>query len=177
MTFALIVAGAFLLGNALAWRLRAERVTGTVIGVRSRGQGNYCAVFRYTDAVGRTVDASCNATSASLADKQTGSTRQLLVIADQPQLAREANSFLLEAGGVGFLVFGCLIAWPEGPTVVGFDLVLGALLAQASGSPSANSPEPVGALARVLDGMLTFILVMMAGACMLIAAGLVAQLL
>lgn len=120
--------GAFLLGNALAWRLRAERVTGSVIGVRPRGRGSYSAIFRYTDATGRTVDASCNDYSSSLAGKQTGSTRQLMVLTDQPQLVREVNSFFLEAGGAGFFVFGFLVAWPEGPVVVGLDLVLGALL-------------------------------------------------
>jgi hypothetical protein len=153
MTFALIVTGAFLLGNALAWRLRAERVTGTVIGVRPRGQGIYCAVYRYTDSVGRTVDASCNFLSASLADKQTGSTRQLLVIADQPQLVREANSVLLESGGVGLLVFGFLIAWPEGPAVVGLELALSALLGwyafkRRTGSAARDSASPASPVAR-----------------------------
>jgi hypothetical protein len=120
--------GAFLLGNALAWRIRAERVTGSVIGVRARGKTSYCAVYRYTNAAGRTVDASCNDWSASLADKQTGLTRQLMVLADQPTLVRNASSILLEAGGAAFLIVGFLIARPQGATLVGFDLVLGALL-------------------------------------------------
>lgn len=105
----LIVVGAFLLGTALAWRLRSTRVTGTVIGVRPRGRGttSYCAVYRHIDAMGRTVDASCNEFSASLADKQTGSTKELMVLADQPQQVRATNSVFLEVGGVGFVASGC----------------------------------------------------------------------
>jgi hypothetical protein len=124
-----VLVGASLLGGALAWRLRSTRVTGTVIGVRPRGRGaaSYCAVYRYVDAMGQTVDASCNEFSASLAGKQTGLTRQLMVLAGQTQV-REANSYFREVGGVGLLVFGLLAAWSRGPTTVGIDLALGALV-------------------------------------------------
>jgi hypothetical protein len=153
MPLVLILAGAFLLGSALAWRLRAERVMGTVIGVRARGPRNYCTVYRYIDAMGRTVEASCNDLSGSLADKQTGVTRRIMVLADQPQLVREANSFLLEVGGVGFLAFGFLLAWPQGWIVVGLDLVLGALLGwhafkRKVGPGARNSASPVNPVAR-----------------------------
>ncbi|HUE10217.1 MAG TPA: DUF3592 domain-containing protein, partial [Steroidobacteraceae bacterium] len=83
---------------------------------------------------------------------------------------------LLIAPGLGAFLLFCAQALLVVVIIIR-TLVSAAQKAQASGSPSANSPEPVGALARMLDGMLTFILVMMAGACMLIAAGLVAQLL
>ncbi|MGC1521039.1 MAG: DUF3592 domain-containing protein [Steroidobacteraceae bacterium] len=123
-----VLVGAFLLGNALAWRLRSTRVTGTVIGVRPRGRGttSYCTVYRYIDAMGRTVDASSNEFSASLAGKQTGLTRELMVRANQTRV-RATNSYFLEVGGAVFLVFGLLVAGSRGSTVVGIDLVLGVM--------------------------------------------------
>ena len=142
-----VLVAAFLLGNALAWRLRSTRVTGTVIGVRPRGRGagTYCAVYRYSDAMGRTVDASCNEFSASLAGKQTGLTRELMVLANPTQV-RETNSYLLEVGGIAFLLFGLLIAGSRGSTVVATDLVLGALFGwywlrrkDDTGNPKAGS--------------------------------------
>ena len=149
MIFSLVfvLIGAFLLGNALAWRLRSTRVTGTVIGVRPRGRGaaSYCAVYRYIDAMGRTVDASCDEFSASLAGKQTGLTRELMVLANKTQV-RETNSYFLEVGGVVFLVFGLLVAGSRGSTVLGIDLVLGALFGWywfqrkgGTGAPKAGS--------------------------------------
>jgi hypothetical protein len=163
-----VLIGAFLLGSALAWRLRSTRVTGTVIGVRPRGPGaaSYCAVYRYMDAMGRTVDASCNEFSASLAGKQTGLTRELMVLADQTQV-RETNSYFLEVGGVGFLVFGLLVAGSKGSTGVGIDLVLGALFGwywfqrkggteppKAGSTASPAAPE-AAALQRVEDILAT----------------------
>jgi Protein of unknown function (DUF3592) len=151
--FVFILAGAFLLGNALAWRLRGERVAGTVIGVRARGKTSYCSVYRYTDAVGRTIEASCNDFSASLAGKQTGLTQQLTVLAGQPQLVRKANSIFLEVGGAAFLIIGFLIAWPKGSTVVTLGLVLGALLGwyafnRKVGPGARNGASPASAAAR-----------------------------
>ena len=128
LSLVFVLIGAFLLGSALAWRLRSTRVTGTVIGVRPRGRGaaSYCSVYRYVDAEGRTVDASCNEFSASLAGKETGSTRALMVLANKT-LVRATNSYFLEVGGVGCLVFGLLFAGSRGSAAVGIELVLGAL--------------------------------------------------
>jgi len=47
--------------------------------------------------------------------------------------------------------------------------------AETSASGAANRGEAVGPLARVLDGVLTCVLFMMAGGCVLIAIGLAAQ--
>lgn len=149
-----VLAGAYLLGTALAWRLRSTRVTGTLIGVRPRGTNSYYyVVYRCVDAMGRTFDASCSDLSPSLAGKQTGLTRQLLILAGQPVQARAANSVLLELGGVGSLLFGVLMAWPDGSTAAGIDVVLGSLLgwyafkrkagtgAKNEASPAAVVPE------------------------------------
>jgi hypothetical protein len=122
-----LLAGAFALGNTLAWRLRAVRVTGTVIGAQSHGSNKYSTVYQYTDMTGRTIDASCNTWSAGLADKQTGLTRQLMVFADQPQQVREANTFVFEIVGAAFIVVGLMIAWRDGSTTALLDLVLGSL--------------------------------------------------
>jgi hypothetical protein len=156
-----VLVGAFLLGNALAWRLRSIRVTGTVIGVRPRGRGttSYCAVYRYIDAMGRTVDASCNEFSASLAGKQTGLTRELMVRANKTQV-RETSSYFLEVGGAAFLVFGLLVAGSRGSTVLGIDLVLGAMFGwywfqrkDATRDPSAGSTaSPTVPEAAALQG-------------------------
>jgi hypothetical protein len=163
-----VLIGAFLLGNALAWRLRSTRVTGTVIGVRPRGRGaaSYCAVYRYMDAMGRTVDGSCNEFSTSLAGKQTGLTRELMVLANQAQV-RETNSYFLEVGGGVFLVFGLLLAGSRGSTVLGIDLVLGALFgwywfqrmggtgAAKAGSTASPAVPEAAALQRTEDILAT----------------------
>jgi hypothetical protein len=83
---------------------------------------------------------------------------------------------LLIAPGLGAILLFCA------QTLLVVVIIIRALIgatekARASGSPAVRGREPAGALARILDGMLTFILVMMAGACALIAAGLAAQLL
>jgi hypothetical protein len=103
--------GGLLLCNGLYWRLRAQRVSGTVIGVRRGPSGKtYHAVYRYADALGRAVEATSTGGSARLQDKRTGSMVHLLVFADRPQTIREANSYIVEIAGAIFLGLG-LWAW------------------------------------------------------------------
>lgn len=117
MLFSLMLsfAGAFALGDALAWCLRANRVVGTVVGVRSRGTRAYWCIYEYTDATGRTVETSSSIGSSSgLADKQTGSTKQLMVFADQLWRARENYVCHFEAAaGLSLIAVGLLMGWPD----------------------------------------------------------------
>ncbi|HMK85457.1 MAG TPA: DUF3592 domain-containing protein, partial [Steroidobacteraceae bacterium] len=154
LALVLTLVGTLLLGYALNWRLRAQRVTGTVIGVRSARastQKTYYTVYRYIDSMGRSVEATTSVASSGLADKQTGAMRTLLVFADHPETVREADSHVLEIAAVILIAFGLLAALFVGPTALGLDAAAGALVGwysfRRSLRPGAradvNPPSPV----------------------------------
>jgi hypothetical protein len=170
VAFIVAAAGSYLLGNALLWRVRAKRMSGTLIGVRQRGQGWYCPVYRYTDETGRTIEATTKSASSTLTDKQTGSSRPLLILANQPEIVREATSnYFVAIAGVAFVVFGLMMASPGGWLVAGLGIAVGTLLSRSTfnkraGSATDNGPAgleraaarpPVGPVQRAEDIIIT----------------------
>jgi hypothetical protein len=104
-----VVLGAAALGNAMYWRVAAQRVWGTVVDlkVESRGKNElYTAVYEYTNALGQNIRARSNTSTASRSGKEMGRQSQLLVFADKPEQVRPANSFVAEIVGVVLLVIG-----------------------------------------------------------------------
>jgi hypothetical protein len=102
-------AGFLMLLNGLEWRLRARRVTGTVVDSRvgrtSKGRQMYSAVYEYIDPIGgSTVRAS--GTRQSGRTPELGTTQKLLVMSECAQKVRETNSFQLEIFGAIFCAFG-----------------------------------------------------------------------
>ncbi len=97
--------GGLILGNALYWRLRAEHVEGTIIGVKQEGVFYY-PVYRYIlPSTGETVEATSDSGSSSNIGMDTGKQLALLVFADDPKKARPA-------GGILFYVIGLFLAAP-----------------------------------------------------------------
>ena len=112
--------GGLLLGNAVYWRLHAQRVQGEVIGVRRAGN---ClnAVYRYVSPAGETVEATSLEGSSSTRGKETGRRVPLWVIPEKPQEVQEAGNHvftiigvLLLGAGVGLFWIGATV-WRIGP--------------------------------------------------------------
>ena len=111
--------GAVLVGSRLHWRLRAARVTGTVIGVR---QGNnksvFYPVYRYALPNGASGEATSDTGSSATDGMRTGSQAALLVFADHPDRAADAGSYASEwIGGIlvaagAVLLYLALTMWP-----------------------------------------------------------------
>jgi len=116
---ALIAAlGSVLLGYQLRWRVHAQRVTGTIIGVRPSARGTYFPVYRYQLPDGTTCEATSDTGSSATSGMTTGRTVALRVFADHPDMASDANGHAalviglaaLAAGGT--LAYIALTAWP-----------------------------------------------------------------
>src|SRR5689334_1008095 len=102
--------GGLILGNSLYWRLHAERVTGTIIGVIARN-GMYTPVYRYTAPDGETHEAKSDTSSGWARGKATGRTVPLLISAHNPTAARERNSYLFDIAGLVFIAPGLWLGY------------------------------------------------------------------
>src|SRR5689334_2077620 len=76
--------GALLLGSRLHWRLRASRVTATVVGVRSSDRGTYFPVYRYTLPTGVSGEATSDTGSNATSGMTTGRSVDIFVFPEHP---------------------------------------------------------------------------------------------
>jgi hypothetical protein len=123
--------GALLLGHQLHWRLRALRVTGTIIGVRSSDRGTYFPVYRYCLPDGTSAEATSDTGSSATAGMVTGTAVRLMVFPNHPDTACATSGYTAEiigaiflAAGVG-LMYVALTVWPV--TLLTWLMVLGIL--------------------------------------------------
>jgi hypothetical protein len=113
--------GTVLLGYELRWRFHAQRVTGAIIGVRPSERGTYFPVYRYQLPDGTTCEATSDTGSSATSGMATGRTVSLMVFANHPDMASDANGYVGEAIGIVLLVIGgtlgyvALTAWPVTP--------------------------------------------------------------
>ncbi|MEZ0224960.1 MAG: DUF3592 domain-containing protein [Alphaproteobacteria bacterium] len=99
--------GAGILSNGLYWRLKAERVEATIIGIRKKDI-YYYPVYRYTLQNGETRDSTSSTGTNSMRGMETGKTLRLMVFPDKPEEARPAASILYLIVGLFFLGPGIL---------------------------------------------------------------------
>jgi hypothetical protein len=102
--------GGLLLGNSLYWRLRAHRVTGTIIGVMPE-RGMYAAVYRYSLPDGRVCEAKSDIATGWLGSYATGRVVRLMVPASDPSKARKATGVILDIVGLVCLIPGFLFGY------------------------------------------------------------------
>jgi hypothetical protein len=102
--------GGLLLGNSLYWRLHAQRVTGTVVGVLPNGKV-YVTVYRYTGPDGRSHEAKSDSGSSWGKGKETGRVVRLMIAPHNPELACEADSHVFDLIGIVILAPGVLLAY------------------------------------------------------------------
>ncbi len=113
--------GALLLGNQAHWRLRALRVSGTIIGVRETRPRIYAPVYRFLLPDGVAREGTSDTGSSSVAKLRTGATVRLMVFAQHPDTVEEADSCLSEIVGAVFmavaavLIYIAVTAWPLTP--------------------------------------------------------------
>jgi len=118
MTMLFVGVGGLVLGSSVYWRFRARRVTGTVVGVRQVHGNAYSAVYEYTDALGRTMQATSTTATPRLRDKRTGARVHLMVFADHPDRVQEVNSYIVDLAGAVFFGLGLWLlhtwrpSWP-----------------------------------------------------------------
>lgn len=104
----LTIVGLLFLGNALGWRLRAERVEGTVIGVRVHNNC-YFPVYSYSLPTGETYEATADSGSSLVKGKETYRKVRLLAFRDEPLKVRPANSFSLDIIALCLLIPGAAL--------------------------------------------------------------------
>lgn len=101
-----LLIGLAILGNALYWRLKAERVEGEIVGVREKpglsGGKVYYPVYRCVFSDGLVHEATSDSASDRTAGKETGRIVPLMVFRDNPDNVRDAGSYL---GGIVSLIF------------------------------------------------------------------------
>lgn len=108
------------LGNTLYWKLRAESVDATIIGVRSKSSrlsdknALYFPVYRYRLADGREIETTDRDGSSMLRGKETGRSLRLLVFPDDPQYVRQAGGlwgvfFFVILAGMGGIFLKCAL--------------------------------------------------------------------
>ena len=101
--------GGLLLAHELHGRLRAARVSGTIVGVRETKPNMFRTVYRYTLPAGQSFEATSSIGSNGTKGRDTGRSVQLLVFPDQPEQVSEARSGLAGIVGAVFVVVGI---WP-----------------------------------------------------------------
>jgi hypothetical protein len=99
--------GAGILGNGLYWRLRAERVEATIIGIRKKDI-YYYPVYRYMLKNGETRESTSSTGIGSMRGMETGRTVRLMVFPDKSDEARSAGSIIYLVAGLFFLAPGIL---------------------------------------------------------------------
>jgi hypothetical protein len=99
--------GVGILGNGLYWRLKAERVEATIIGIRKKDI-HYYPVYRYVLPSGETRESTSSTGTNSMRGMETGKTVRLMVFPDKPEEARPAASILYLFVGLFFLGPGIL---------------------------------------------------------------------
>ncbi|TAL30610.1 MAG: DUF3592 domain-containing protein [Alphaproteobacteria bacterium] len=99
--------GAGIIGNGLYWRLKAERVDATIIGVRKKGI-YYYPVYRYILGSGEQRETISSTGTNSMRGMETGKAVRLMIFPDKPEEARPAASILYLIVGLFFLGPGIL---------------------------------------------------------------------
>jgi hypothetical protein len=103
--------GALIGGSALHWRLRAQRVEGTVIGVRPKSKVYY-SVYRYIlPSTGETIEATSDSGSSIVKGRETGRIVNLRVFPDNPAKVQEEGILLSLVFGLIFFLPGLFMAW------------------------------------------------------------------
>jgi len=133
--------GFLILVSSLYWRFRGRRVMGTVVssyGVRTRKTGTrYGAVYRYIDALGRTLEARGNRLTGR--PPENGTTAMLLSMAAWPDRVREVDSFRSEAAGVIFCAFPLAMLYTVTPWPLRRLLCLAGVLTLAYAAYAAHA--------------------------------------
>jgi hypothetical protein len=114
----LLLLGGALVADALRWWIFAERVEGTVIGVREKlssmskngAQMLYYPVYRYSLVNGEMYEATSDTGSNLTGGKQTGYVTKLLVFPDDPTNVRDARSFSGLFFSLLFIIPGVIFA-------------------------------------------------------------------
>ena len=101
--------GALLLGSRLHWRLRASRVTATVVGVRPSGRGTFFPVYRYTLPNGVSGEATSDTGSSATEGMTTGRATDIFVFPEHPDKVAEADGWIQEIIGAVFLALGLVL--------------------------------------------------------------------
>lgn len=99
--------GVGILGNGLYWRLKAERVEATIVGIRKKDI-YYYPVYRYMLKNGEQRESTSSTGTNSMRGMETGKTVRLMVFPDKPEEARPAASILYLILGLFFLGPGLL---------------------------------------------------------------------
>jgi hypothetical protein len=109
--------GGLLLGNRLYWRFGAQRVHGTIIGVRETAGHTCYAMYRYAAPDGTSREAISDVGTNATAALETGRSVSLLVFARHADKASDADNYVLDIVGAvfslaaGLLGYYALTAW------------------------------------------------------------------
>src|SRR5579871_6023856 len=141
--------GGLLLGNRLYWRFGAQRVHGTIIGVRETA-GHMCyAMYRYAAPDGTSREAISDVGTNATAALETGRSVSLLVFAKHADKASDADNYVLDIVGAvfslaaGLLGYYALTAWRT--TWLTWALLAVAILLAAKGIHQSTAQHPATA--------------------------------
>ena len=126
--------GLLILGNGWYWRLRAQRVDGTIIGVRQKDKVYY-NVYRYILPNGETQEATSDSGSGLTGGRETGRAVRLILFPDRPDRVREPGAVLMTMIGLCFLLPGIFLlktSFTHFPVTPMTGIVLAALLGVAA---------------------------------------------
>lgn len=159
--------GAIRVVGDLRWRLRAERVTGVLVGLRPLSRLACIAVYQYSDALGQAKVAGCRIGAIAVRDHPAGSRVRLLVLPADPQHVREADSWTREILAGVVLLVGLGTLWglsllgsgqPVVPVVLACSAVIGLFVPSSVqrgtgsdlGASPGNATAPMQSVAAVL---------------------------
>ncbi|MDD9900215.1 MAG: DUF3592 domain-containing protein [Alphaproteobacteria bacterium] len=103
-----LLLGGALFGNAVYWRTKAQRVEGTIIGIRKKGQYHYNVYSYIMPTTGETVEATASSGSTSLNGRETGRMVELMVFPDRPDDVNASGSYILSIIGLFLLGMGAV---------------------------------------------------------------------
>jgi hypothetical protein len=149
-----LIVGCSMVADNLRWRLQAQRVTGTLIGVRDDLGSSFSdlfAVYRYVDALGNNVEVASQSGADCPRELPRGPSVQLLALRN-PHRVREANGYVLDIAGPVFIAAGLPIlyvllrswSWPI-QQMLAFAAVIAALTVALTlmRRPSRLDPAPI----------------------------------
>ncbi len=111
----LILLGAAILYTIAQWAWRGRRVEGEILGVRRRGT-QFHSVYRYALQQGGWGEATSVQGSSSLAGRGTGTRRQIRILRDHPEEAREPATLVMWALASGLVIGGGWLTWSSATT-------------------------------------------------------------
>lgn len=123
--------GGLLFGNWVYWRIRATRVSGTIVGVRQKDKFYY-TVYSYMLPTGETFEATSDTGYGTMKGQETNRIVPLLVFPEEPLKVTPANSFVMSIVGLvlmapGFFflhmaLFSYPVTWLTGVILAAFVL-------------------------------------------------------